>query len=163
MLPGETAEAWADDTDEDVCFAWVVTLGAVLDETLEVAGAPGPAAADELAAEDDEDQAATTGTTRTTRRQGDEPDDDGDGEPALDFAGLPLALAILLFTSRAEGVPRAELAEVFWADAAVDMTAAQAAVAARGVAGRLRRPGRAAARQAGRAGARSPKPATPSG
>jgi len=120
--PGEVAEAWVDDTDEDVRFAWDVTFSAVLSETLEVAAAaPGPArasspAGDEDDGGDDEDE-------------GDEPDDDVDGEPALDFLGLPLALAILLFTSRAEGVPRAELTEVFWADAAVDMTPAQAAVA----------------------------------
>ena len=116
VLPGEAAEAWTDDTDEDVCFAWFVTLGAVLNETLEVAAAAGAPRDDDEDGEDGEDE-------------GDEPDDDGDGEPALDFLGLPLALAILLFTSRAEGVPRAELAEVFWADAAVDMTQAQAAVA----------------------------------
>jgi len=115
--PGEVAEAWVDDTDEDVRFAWDVTFSAVLSETLEVAAAPGPARASSPAAGgDDEDE-------------GDEPDDDTDGEPALDFVGLPLALAILLFTSRAEGMPRAELTEVFWADAAVDMTPAQAAVA----------------------------------
>jgi hypothetical protein len=121
VLPGETAEAWTDDTDADVCFAWFVTLGAVLDETFEVAG---PARADAPAAGEDDDE-----DDEDDEDEGDEPDDDGDGEPALDFLGLPLALAILLFTSRAEGVPRAELAEVFWADAAVDMTAAQAAVA----------------------------------
>src|SRR4029077_18177750 len=56
VLPGEVAEAWVDDTDEDVRFAWDVTFGAVLAETLEVVA--GPAASDELAAEDDEDQAA---------------------------------------------------------------------------------------------------------
>ncbi|MGC2009333.1 MAG: hypothetical protein WA689_31665, partial [Trebonia sp.] len=122
VLPGETAEAWTDDTDEDVCFAWFVTLGAVLDETLEVAEALGEARAHALAAGEDDDY------DEDDDDEGDEPDD-GDGEPALDFLGLPLALAILLFTSRAEGVPRAELAEVFWADAAEDMTAAQAAVA----------------------------------
>jgi len=120
-LPGEVAEAWTDDADEDVCWAWFVTFGAVLSETLEVAGAPGPLGADvadgDLDGEDDEGD-----------EDDDEPDDD-EGEPALDFLGLPLALAILLFTSRAEGVPRAELTEVFWADAAVDMTPAQAAVA----------------------------------
>jgi hypothetical protein len=119
VLPGEVAEAWVDDTDEDVRFAWDVTFSAVLSETLEVAGAPGPAPAAEDAEDDggdDEDEE-------------DEPDDDGEGEPVLDFLGLPLALVILLFTSRAEGVPRAELTEVFWADAAVDMTPAQAAVA----------------------------------
>ena len=129
VLPGEAAEAWTDDTDEDVCFAWFGTLGAVLNETLEVAGAPGAGAARTRR----RPARTTTTTTRTTSEddedERDEPDDDGGGEPALDFLGLPLALAILLFTSRAEGVPRAELAEVFWADAAVDMTAAQAAVA----------------------------------
>src|SRR5580693_9096758 len=131
VLPGELAEAWVDDTDEDVRFAWDVTFGAVLAETLEVVA--GPAAADELAAEDDEDQAAGDEDYADDQddedEQGDEPDDDGDGEPALDFAGLPLALAILLYTSRGEGMSRAELTEVFWADAAVDMTPAQAAVA----------------------------------
>jgi hypothetical protein len=124
VLPGEAAEAWTDDTDEDVCFAWFVTLGAVLNETLEVAGALGTARADAAAAGEEDDY-----DDQDDEDEGDEPDEDGDGEPALDFLGLPLALAILLFTSRAEGVPRAELAEVFWADAAVDMTAAQAAVA----------------------------------
>jgi hypothetical protein len=130
VLPGELAEAWVDDTDEDVRFAWDVTFGAVLAETLEVAA--GPAAADELASEDDEDQAADedyADDQDDEDEQGDAPDDDGDGEPALDFAGLPLALAILLYTSRGEGLSRAELTEVFWADAAVDMTQAQAAVA----------------------------------
>jgi hypothetical protein len=117
VLPGEVAEAWVDDTDEDVRFAWDVTFSAVLSETLEVAAAP--------AAPDP----ATPSSPAAGEDEGDEPDDDADGEPALDFLGLPLALAILLFTSRAEGVPRAELTEVFWADAAVDMTPAQAAVA----------------------------------
>jgi len=123
--PGEVAEAWVDDTDEDVRFAWDVTFSAVLSETLEVAAAaPGPARASSPAGdEDDEDDGGDD------EDEGDEPDDDVDGEPALDFLGLPLALAILLFTSRADGVPRAELTEVFWADAAVDMTPAQAAVA----------------------------------
>jgi hypothetical protein len=130
VLPGEAAEAWTDDTDEDACFAWFVTLGAVLNETLEVAGAPGapgPARGYAPAAGEDDDYDGADDQDDEDER--DEPDDDGGGEPALDFLGLPLALAILLFTSRAEGVPRAELAEVFWADAAVDMTAAQAAVA----------------------------------
>jgi hypothetical protein len=122
--PGEVAEAWVDDTDEDVRFAWDVTFSAVLSETLEVAAAPGQARVSSPAAGDaDEDDGGDD------EDEGDEPDDDVDGEPALDFLGLPLALAILLFTSRAEGVPRAELTEVFWADAAVDMTPAQAAVA----------------------------------
>jgi hypothetical protein len=133
VLPGEAAEAWTDDTDEDVCFAWFVTLGAVLTETLEVAGAPeapGPARGYAPAAGEDGDyDGADDQDDEDDEDERDEPDDDGGGEPALDFLGLPLALAILLFTSRAEGVPRAELAEVFWADAAVDMTAAQAAVA----------------------------------
>jgi hypothetical protein len=129
VVPGEAAEAWTDDTDADVCFAWFGTLGAVLNETFEVAGAPGapgPARAYAPAAGGDDDDGADD---QDQEDEGDEPDADGEGEPALDFLGLPLALAILLFTSRAEGVPRAELAEVFWADAAVDMTAAQAAVA----------------------------------
>src|SRR5580704_13191877 len=116
VLPGEAAEAWVDDTDEDVRFAWDMTFSAVLSETLEVAVAEAARASSPAASEDDEDE-------------GDELDDGVEGEPTLDFLGLPLALVILLFTSRAEGVPRAELTEVFWADAAVDMTPAQAAVA----------------------------------
>ena len=121
VLPGEVAEAWVDDTDEDVRFAWDATFSAVLSETLEVAGAA--RASSPAASEDDEDDGEDDEDER------DEPDHDVEGEPILDFLGLPLALAILLFTSRAEGVPRAELTEVFWADAAVDMTPAQAAVA----------------------------------
>ena len=121
VLPGEVAEAWVDDTDEDVRFAWDVTFSAVLSETLEVAGAA--RASSPAASEDEEDDGEDDEDER------DEPDNDVEGEPVLDFLGLPLALAILLFTSRAEGVPRAELTEVFWADAAVDMTPAQAAVA----------------------------------
>jgi hypothetical protein len=121
VLPGEVAEAWVDDTDEDVRFAWDVTFSAVLSETLEVAGTA--RASSPAAGEDDEDDGGDD------EDEADEPDDDVDREPALDFLGLPLALAILLFTSRAEGVPREELTEVFWADAAVDMTPAQAAVA----------------------------------
>ena len=124
VLPGEVAEAWVDDTDEDVRFAWDVTFSAVLSETLEVAGAA--RASSPAASEDDEDGGEDDGPDEDER---DEPDNDVEGEPTLDFLGLPLALAILLFTSRAEGVPRAELTEVFWADAAVDMTPAQAAVA----------------------------------
>jgi len=127
VLPGEVAEAWVDDTDEDVRFAWDVTFGAVLSETLEVAGALGTLgaarASSPAASEDDEDD------DEDDEDEGDELDDGVEGEPTLDFLGLPLALVILLFTSRAEGVPRAELTEVFWADAAVDMTSAQAAVA----------------------------------
>ena len=121
VLPAEVAEAWVDDTDEDVRFAWDVTFSAVLSETLEVAGAA--RASSPATGEDDEDDGGDD------EDEDDERDDDGDGEPALDFLGLPLALAILLFTSRGEGLSRAELTEVFWADAAVDMTQAQAAVA----------------------------------
>ena len=123
VLPGEAAEAWVDDTDEDVRFAWDMTFSAVLSETLEVAVAEAARASSPPASEDDEDDGEDDEDER------DEPDNDVEGEPTLDFLGLPLALAILLFTSRAEGVPRAELTEVFWADAAVDMTPAQAAVA----------------------------------
>jgi hypothetical protein len=123
VLPGEVAEAWVDDTDEDVRFAWDVTFSAVLSETLEVAGAA--RASSPATGEDDEDDEDDGGDDEDE----DDGGDDGDGEPALDFLGLPLALAILLFTSRGEGLSRAELTEVFWADAAVDMTPAQAAVA----------------------------------
>ena len=75
VLPGETAEAWTDDTDEDVCFAWFVTLGAVLDETLEVAEALGAGAADgwrpsDEPAADDEDDDGRRGRRGRGRRAG---------------------------------------------------------------------------------------------
>ena len=76
VLPGETAEAWTDDTDEDVCFAWFVTLGAVLDETLEVAEALGAARAHALAAGEDDDY--DDEDDEDDEDEGDEPDD-GDG------------------------------------------------------------------------------------
>jgi hypothetical protein len=116
VLPGVTATAWEAD-DEAVFAAWCATLDAVLLATLIVAS---PEYEDEEFG-DAEDAAE------------DEDLDDFDGaedeEPALDFQGLPLGLLVLLFMSRGEGTSVAELTEVFWADAAIDMTAAEAAVA----------------------------------
>jgi hypothetical protein len=114
VLPGETATAWAAGDDEVVFAAWCATLDAVLALTLVVAGP-------EYDVEDDDDEDADT--------DDDDDDDEDEDEPALDFEGLPLGMLILLFTSRGEGTSPAELAEVFWADAAIDMTGAEAAVA----------------------------------
>ena len=125
VLPGETAEAWADDADDDVVYGWSVTLAAVLDETLEVAG---PDLADELTGGEFDDDSGDD-SDEFEDEDGEPDDDEDEAEPALDFRGLPLGLVILLFSSRGESVSRAELTEVFWADAAVEMTAAQAAVA----------------------------------
>src|SRR5580700_3747254 len=81
VLPGELAEAWVDDTDEDVRFAWDVTFGAVLSETLEVAVAGAARASSPAASEDDEDD-------EDDEDEGDELDDGVEGEPTLDFLGL---------------------------------------------------------------------------
>lgn len=102
VLPGETAEAWAADEDETVFDAWCSTLGAVLGETLE---ATGPDHDHELAGEPDGE------------------------EPALDFYGQPVALAILLFLSRREGLSLTDFTEVLWENAAGEMPARQAAAA----------------------------------
>jgi hypothetical protein len=82
--------------DESVFDAWSATLAAVLGETLMVAG---PA--------DDEEWDAL-----------------GLGE--LDFAGQAIALAILLFLARREGLTMAEFTEVLWETATGDMPAGQA-------------------------------------
>ena len=111
---GETAAAWASSDAEAVFAAWSATLAAVLGETLIVAG-PGYEESGDGDADEDKDEDFT--------------DDEAGEEPALDFQGLPLAMLVLLFTTRGEGMSPAELTEVFWADAAIDMTAAEAAVA----------------------------------
>jgi hypothetical protein len=113
VLPAVTTTAWAAG-DEAVFAAWCATLDAVLAVTLVVAG-PEYDDEDENDLDDDDND--------------DDDDAEEDEEPALDFEGLPLGLLILLFTSRGEGMSPAELTEVFWADAVIDMTAAEAAVA----------------------------------
>jgi hypothetical protein len=88
VVPGETADDWASGDDEPVFSAWALTLSAVLGETLEPYG---PDADDE---EDEED------------------------EPEFDFAGQGMAMAILLFLARREGLTVEEFAEVLWENAA---------------------------------------------
>lgn len=105
VFPGETAEAWAADDDETVFDAWCSTLGAVLGETLEITGPDH---------DHDHDLA-------------DEPDDAE--EPALDFHGQAVALAILLFLSRREGLSLTDFTEVLWENAAGETPGRQAAAA----------------------------------
>jgi hypothetical protein len=97
VVPGETAESWAADDDETVFEAWSSTLAAVLGETLLLTGP--------------------------------EDDDDWDklGFGALDFHGQAMALAILLFLTRREGLSVTEFTEVLWENASGDVPATQAA------------------------------------
>jgi len=88
VVPGETADDWASGDDEPVFGAWALTLSAVLGETLEFYGP-------ELDDEDDEDD-----------------------EPDFDFAGQGMALAILLFLARREGLTVEEFSDVLWENAA---------------------------------------------
>jgi hypothetical protein len=125
VLPGETVAAWAAG-DEAVFAAWDATLDAVLGATLVVAGPEytGEESADDGGAEADEDLEDVQDFEDIEDFH-----EEDDEEPALDFQGLPLGLLVLLFISRGEGTSLAELTAVFWADAAIDMTAAEAAVA----------------------------------
>jgi hypothetical protein len=96
VVPGETAEDWSSDDDERVFAAWSNTLAAVLGETLAFYGPES-----ELDLEDDED---------------DEEDEEDDEE--FDFTGQGMAIAILLFLARREGLTLDEFAEVLWENAA---------------------------------------------
>jgi hypothetical protein len=87
VVPGETADDWAADGDEGVLAAWASTFAAVVGETLERYGP-----------EWDED----------------DPEDD---EPEFDFVGQGMAIAILLFLARREGLSADEFAEVLWENA----------------------------------------------
>jgi len=89
VVAGETAEDWASGDDERVFAAWSSTLAAVLGETLALYGP-----------EFDEDEAQ----------------DEEDLE--FDFGGQGMALAILLFLARREGLAVDEFAEVLWENAA---------------------------------------------
>ena len=87
VVPGETADDWAAGDDERVFAAWAATFAAVLGETLLLYGP--------------------------------EPDfgDDGDDEEEFDFAGQGMAMAVLLFLARREGLTSEEFAEVLWENA----------------------------------------------
>ncbi len=98
-LPGETAGDWADGDDEAVVQAWTSTLAAVLSETLDVTGPAGPGEWDKL------------------------------GFAGLAFTGQPMALAILLFLARREGLSVTDFTEVLWENASGDLPAREAAAA----------------------------------
>jgi hypothetical protein len=91
VLTGETADDWASGDDESVFAAWSSTMAAVLGETLELYG-PEP----------DFD---------------DESDDEGDDDE-FNFTGQGMAIAILLFLARREGLTGEEFTEVLWENAA---------------------------------------------
>jgi hypothetical protein len=89
VVPGETADDWTAGDDESVFAAWSSTFAAVLGETLLVYG-PEPL----VEAEDEDD------------------------EPEFDFVGQGMAIAVLLFLARREGLTADEFAEVLWENAA---------------------------------------------
>jgi hypothetical protein len=88
VVPGETADDWASGDDELVFNAWSATFAAVLGETLLLYGP------DLVEADDDEE------------------------EPDFDFVGQGMAIAVLLFLARREGLTAEEFAEVLWENAA---------------------------------------------
>jgi hypothetical protein len=91
---GETADDWASGDDESVFAAWSSTMAAVLGETLELYG-PEPDFDDES------------------------DDDEGDEDDAeFNFTGQGMAIAILLFLARREGLTGEEFTEVLWENAA---------------------------------------------
>jgi hypothetical protein len=96
-LPADTALDWAEGDDEEVFDAWSSTFAAVLSETLYVAGPP----------------------------EGEDWTEIGLGD--LDFDGQPMALAILLFLARREGLTVTDFTEVLWENASGDMPPGEAA------------------------------------
>lgn len=96
-LPGDTALAWAEGDDETVFDVWSSTLAAVLTVTLLVGGPP----------------------------EGEDWAEIGLGD--LDFDGQPMALVILLFLARREGLSVTDFTEVLWENASGDMPAGEAA------------------------------------
>jgi hypothetical protein len=99
VVPGETAADWASGEDHRVFDSWSSTLAAVLSQTIDVSG---PANPDDLAEM---------------------------GLAELDFYGQPMALAMLLFMTRRDGLPLTDFTEVLWENASGDMPAEQAAKA----------------------------------
>jgi len=118
VVPGETADEWASDSDEAVFAAWSNTLAAVLGETLELYG-PEPDF-DELDEDDDEaDRDREADGLGNGELAGDtEDDDDYDDEPEFNFTGQGMTIAILLFLARREGLTIDEFADVLWDNAA---------------------------------------------
>ena len=151
VLPGETAEDWADDTTR-------------------TCASPGPSRSAPSSARRSRWPRRSARPARTRRRpartttttqddeddedEGDEPDDDATGSRPSTSSGSrwrwPSCSSRPRGGRAARGVRRGALGE-----RRRGQTAAQAARGPRGVAGGLRRPGRAAARQAGRRWPRS--------
>jgi hypothetical protein len=99
VVPGETAADWASGQDHQVFDSWSSTLAAVLSETIDVSGPGNPGDLAEM------------------------------GLAELDFYGQPMALAMLLFMTRRDGLPLTDFTEVLWENASGDMPAEQAAEA----------------------------------
>jgi hypothetical protein len=91
VVPGVMAQGWAEGDDETAFDVWSSTLAAVLSDTIEVSGPADPGDLDKLGLED------------------------------LEFYGQPMALAVLLFMTRREGLPAADFAEVLWENASAGM------------------------------------------
>lgn len=98
-VPGDMALAWASGDDEVVFDVWSSTLAAVLSETLLI---PGPEDADDW---------------------------DELGFDGLSFDGQPMALAVLLFLARREGLSLADFTEVLWEGATGDLGDSEGATA----------------------------------
>lgn len=99
VVPGETAEQWASDQDQAVFDSWSSTLAAVLSETIDSSGPANPGDLAEM------------------------------GLDELEFYGQPMALAMLLFMTRRDGLSVTDFTEVLWENASGDMPAERAAKA----------------------------------
>jgi hypothetical protein len=120
VVPGETADEWASDTDEAVFAAWSNTLAAVLGETLELYG-PEPDF-DELIVDDevgeDEGGSGEADGLGDGELSPDAAGEDYDDELEFNFTGQGMTIAILLFLARREGLTLDEFADVLWDNAA---------------------------------------------
>jgi hypothetical protein len=96
VVPGPMARGWAEGDDETVFDVWSSTLAAVLSDTIEVSGPADPDDLEKLGLDD------------------------------LEFYGQPMALAVLLFMTRREGLPLADFTEVLWENASAGMLPQQA-------------------------------------
>ncbi len=96
VVPGVMAQGWAEGDDETVFDVWSSTLAAVLSDTIEVSGPADPDDLEKLGLQD------------------------------LEFYGQPMALAVLLFMTRREGLPLADFTEVLWENASAGMPPEQA-------------------------------------
>src|ERR1700722_16577597 len=113
--------------EEDLVFLWEYALGVewlVFDSEDEDRVVPGETAEDWASGEDERVFAAWASTLaavlgETLALYGPEFDEeDEEDEPEFDFAGQGMALAILLFLARREGLAADEFAEVLWEYAA---------------------------------------------